>query len=146
MIAPVFVDTNVLIYARDASEVVKQPLARHWLDNLWGSRSGRVSYQVLHEYYVSVTRKLRPGLPREEARAEVRDLQAWRPARMDEAMLEDAWWLESRYGLADWDALVVAAARALGCRYLLSEDFQAGQDIDGLLVVDPFTTEPDHIA
>jgi len=140
MTALVFVDTDILLYARDASETVRQPIARQWLDGLWKDRSGRLSYQVLHEYYVTVTRKLRPGLSPEEARADVRDLLTWRPTRMDAAMLEDAWWLEGRFLLSHWDALIVAAARALGCRRLLTEDLQHGQDLDGLLVVDPFDT------
>jgi predicted nucleic acid-binding protein len=145
MTVPVFVDTNVLIYARDASEPSKQPVAQRWLDLLWEERTGRLSYQVLHEYYVTVTRKLKPGLRPEEARADVRDLLAWRPARTDALMLEDAWGLETRFELGHWDALVVAAARALGCRYLLSEDLQHGQDLDGIVVVSPFRVEPDGL-
>lgn len=146
MTAPVFVDTNVLLYARDASEPSRQPLAQRWLDRLWEERTGRLSHQVLHEYYVTVTRKLKPGLTPEEARADVRDLLAWRPARMDAPMLEDAWWLETRFALSHWDALIVAAARALGCRHLLTEDLQHGQDLDGIMVVSPFRVEPDGLS
>ena len=72
----------------------------------------------------------------------MRDLLAWRPARVDGAMLEDAWWLEDRFGLAYWDALVVAAGRAQGCQYLLSEDLQHEQDLDGIRVIDPFRVTP----
>lgn len=142
----VFVDTNVLLYARDASEPVKQPRARAWLDTLWERQRGRLSHQVLNEYYVAATRKLQPGLDRETARADVRDLMAWRPVGLDSAMLEDAWWLEARFGLSFWDSLVVAGARAAGCRYLLTEDLQHGQDLDGMAVVDPFALEPQDLA
>ena len=140
MTATLFVDTNVLLYARDSSEQRKQPLAREWLDVLWEHRCARLSYQVLNEYYVAVTRKLRPGLEPNEARADVRDLMAWRPVSPDEPLLEDAWGLESRFGLSYWDAQIVAAARAAGCRYLLTEDLQHGQDLDGVTVMDPFVT------
>jgi predicted nucleic acid-binding protein len=139
---PVFVDTNVLLYARDASEPDRQPRAREWLDLLWREHSGRVSLQVLTEYYQAVTRKLRPGLDRETARADVRDLSAWRPVRVDVTVMEDAWRLEDRYGLSIWDALVVASARAAGCRHLLTEDLQHGQDLDGVIVVNPFRVPP----
>jgi len=71
MNATCFVDTNVLVYARDAGETDKQPLAEAWLETLWRQRQGRLSYQVLQEYYVTVTRKLRPGIPVEDARDEV---------------------------------------------------------------------------
>lgn len=60
-----FVDTNVLVYARDISEPEKQRRASEWLAHLWRSREGRLSVQVLQEYYVTLTQKLKPGLPRE---------------------------------------------------------------------------------
>ncbi len=89
-----------------------------------------------------MTHKLRPGLDREVAQADVRDLMAWRPVGIDGPLLEDAWWLEQRFRLSFWDAQIVAAARSAGCRYLLTEDLQGGQDLDGLIVVDPFATPP----
>jgi predicted nucleic acid-binding protein len=145
MRADVFVDTNVLLYARDASEREKQPRARAWVDALWEQRRARLSFQVLDEYYVSATRKLSPGLAPEEARADVRDLMAWRPVAVDVALIEDAWRIEDRFGLHFWDAQIVAAARAAACRYLLTEDLQAGQDLDGIRVVDPFSTLPQEL-
>ncbi len=145
MTARVFVDTNVLVYARDASERSKQPLASSWLEALWERRVGRLSYQVVNEYYVTVTRKLRPGLPPDLAKADVRDLLTWHPIAIDAEMLEDAWRLEERFGLAYWDAQVVAAARVAGCRYLLTEDLQPDQELDGLTVVHPFTTSPEQL-
>lgn len=145
MTVPVFVDTNVLIYARDTSEPVKQPLARAWLDHLWATGDGRLSYQVLHEYYTTVTRKLKPGLSRETARADARDLSAWQPVVLDRIVLEDAWSLETRFQLSFWDALIVASARAAGCSHLLTEDLQHDQDLDGLRVVDPFRVAPGRL-
>lgn len=137
----VFVDTNLLVYARDASDPEKQATAQGWMEHLWTSAAGRLSVQVLQEYYVTVTRKLRPGLPREEARADVRDLSAWRPIRIDEPIVEAAWRLEDRYELTFWDSLIVAAAQAAGCDTLLTEDLQHGLDVDGLRIADPFRTQ-----
>jgi predicted nucleic acid-binding protein len=141
----VFVNTNVLVYARDASEAEKQPLASAWIETLWESREGRLSTQVLQEYYVAVTRKLDPGLDRDQARTDVRALEAWRPLDLDAPLLESAWEAEDRFGFAFWDTLIVAAARRLGCAHLLTEDLQDGQDLDGIVVVDPFRHEPGQI-
>ncbi len=143
---PVFVDTNVLVYARDASEPEKQPRARDWLATLWETREGRLSFQVLTEYYVTVTRKLRPGLTPDEAQSDVRDLLAWSPIGLDQIVLEDAWAVERRYGLSVWDALIVAAAHAAGCTHLLTEDLVHGQDLDGVRIVNPFIQEPGPLA
>ena len=135
---PVFVDTNVLVYARDASEPEKQPPAAAWVEHLWRTRTARLSYQVLQEYYATMTRKLRPGLAAEQARADVRDLLAWRPVPVGAELVEAGWSVEDRFGLSCWDALIVAAARIAGCEHLLTEDLQHGAEFEGLRVVDPF--------
>jgi predicted nucleic acid-binding protein len=135
---PVFVDTNVLVYARDASEPEKQPQAAAWIDHLWRTRTARLSFQVLQEYYATTTRKLKPGLSPEQARADVRDLLAWRPVTVGPEVLEGSWAIEDRFGLSCWDALIVAAARFARCEYLLTEDLQDGAAFEGLLVVNPF--------
>ena len=140
-----FVDTNVFVYARDAEEVEKQPSAAAWLQWLWGERLGRISYQVLIEYYQVVTRKLDPGLDIETARQDVRDLLTWQPIVLDEAVLELAWQVQDQYSLSWWDALIIGAAQRAGCRYLLSEDLQTGQDFEGMRVVDPFESSPNSL-
>ena len=69
MSATVFVDTNVLVYVRDVAEKEKQRRAAEWMAALWETRLGRLSTQVLQEYYVTVTAKLEPPRSREDARA-----------------------------------------------------------------------------
>ena len=133
-----FVDTNILVYARDAGEPAKQARAMDVLRVLWKSRLGRVSQQVLQEYYVTVTRKLKPGLPKEEARDDIAALLAWRPLAPSGSTLSKAWEIEDRFGLTWWDSLIVAAALANRCTWLLSEDLQDGQQIDGLRIQNPF--------
>jgi len=98
MTATVFVDTNVLIYALDAANLKKQEAARVWRTELWKSGRGRISYQVLQEFYAKVTRTW-PGA-RREARAEVRDLLAWHPVAVDDRVLERAWTIQDRYQLS----------------------------------------------
>ena len=141
--ASVFVDSNVLLYAVDEADPDKQRVARNWRAELWKSRRGRVSFQVLGEFYVNAVRK-QPAA-REEARAEVRDLLVWNPVVTDAALLERGWKLQDRYQLSYWDALIVAAARTALCRYLLTEDLQAGQELDGIEVVNPFLRSPESV-
>ena len=140
-----FVDTNVLLYFHDASEPSKQATAARWLTALWQTRTGRLSYQVLGEFYTVATRKLDPGLPRNTARAAVPSLLAWKPYVTDAPTLEAAWSVQDHFGFSWWDALIVAAARRGGCRYLLTEDLSDGQQIESLLVVNPFLKGPEEI-
>jgi predicted nucleic acid-binding protein len=137
-----FVDTNVLVYARDASEPAKQRAAEGWLRALWAARTGRLSAQVLTEYYVVVTEKLKPGLDREQARADIRNLMAWAPAPTDQAIIQGAWTVQDRHGLSWWDSLIVSAAQAAGCAWLLTEDLEHERLFDGVRAIDPFQTPP----
>jgi len=146
MTALCFVDTNVFVYGRDASEPEKQALAQQWIEVLWKNRCGRTGIQVLNEYYVTVTRKLDPGLEAEKAWQDVEDLLAWDPAIADAALMKRGRDLTHRFSLSWWDALIVAAAQASGCRYLLTEDLQHGQEMDGTQILNPFHTTPQDLA
>ena len=143
MTGKVFVDTNVLVYCRDASEPDKQEHAQAWLSALWERRTGRLSFQVLQEFYVTVTAKLALGLSPESARLNVRQLLAWKPVTVDDRLLEEAWRLQDRYRFPWWDALIVAAAQISACGYLLSEDFQDGMEMGDLKVLNPFLNRPE---
>jgi predicted nucleic acid-binding protein len=134
-----FVDTNVLVYARDTTEPAKQERARDVMRRLWQSGTGRLSHQVLQEFYVTVTRKLKPGLPPDEAMNEVRDLFAWNPVAPSEDLFENAWEIEARWQLSWWDSLIAASAWRAGCSTLLSEDLQDGLQLGSLRVLNPFS-------
>lgn len=140
MSAPVFVDSNILLYAVDDADPRKQQVARNWRAELWKSRLGRVSFQVLNEFYVNAVR-LNPAAS-DQARSEVRDLLAWNPVMTDASVIERGWKLQDRYQLSFWDSLIVAAAKAAACGFLLTEDLQDGQKLDGVEVVNPFLRGP----
>lgn len=142
MTALVFVDTNVLVYARDRTDPQKHSQALEWIVALWQERAGRLSWQVLQEYYVTVTRKLDRPRARGDARDDLASLVSWRPIPIGIETVDAAWGVEDRFGLSWWDALIVATAQAGGCDYLLSEDLQDGQSFDGVSVVSPFTRAP----
>lgn len=142
MSVKVFVDTNVLVYCRDTTEPEKQTKAAAWMAALWERKAGCLSYQVLQEFYVTVTAKLKRRLEPDVARTDIRALLAWEPLPVDSRVLEGAWLLQDRYGFSWWDALILAAAQAAGCRYLLSEDFQAGMKVGDLIMINPFRITP----
>jgi predicted nucleic acid-binding protein len=101
---------------------------------------------VLNEMYVTLTRKLEPGLPAADARADVVDLSSWGPLAINAELIAAAWTVEDRFGLSYWDSLVVAAAQVVGASHLLTEDLQDGQDFDGVVVIDPFRLEPQDLS
>lgn len=139
MIAPVFVDTNIFLYAHDTSEPVKQPRAAEWLAHLWREQLGRTSVQVLNEYYFNATHKLPLPLSREEAWTHVQTLFSWSPLAIDADLVRRAFEIERRYRLGWWDSLIVGAAQAQTCAVLLTEDLQEGANYGGVIVRNPFT-------
>ena len=142
----VFVDTNVLISAEDGAEADKQHSALDWIERLWRARSGRLSTQVLNEFYVNVTRKLKPAMPQGDARARVRRYAAgWNPWQIDHATVETAWAMEARHGLQYWDCLVLAAAQHSGCTLVLSEDMQHEGRYGAVQVINPFLASIDEV-
>lgn len=134
----VFVDTNILLYARDRSEPRKQPIAEACLAELWEGRNGCVSVQVLNEFFVNATQKLDPGLTRSEAWEDVEALAAWEPLALDMPLIARGFALQGRYRLSYWDALIVAAAETGCCEEILSEDLAEGALYAGIQVRNPF--------
>ncbi len=140
-----FVDTNILVYARDNTEPEKQPIAKQWLTHLWQQESGRISTQVMNEYYVTVTQKLKPGLSREQARADLRALAVWQPLEISTQLIEASWDIQDQYAYSWWDTLVITASLFLDCKYLLSEDMQHQQKINNLTIINPFLVGQDEL-
>ncbi len=137
-----FVDTNVLLYAQDPREPGKQAAAAAWLAQCWQRRAGRISTQVLHEFYANL-RKAAPGMTLLATRALVQRYRTWQPWQVDETTVDRAWVLQDRFAFNYWDALMVAAAQQTGCTVFLTEDLQHGQMVDQLRIVNPFMTRPD---
>jgi predicted nucleic acid-binding protein len=132
-----FLDTNILLYSisRDPAEAAKRDIAIALLD----ADDIAISVQVLQEFYVQATRVTRSdALPHEIAAGLIR---TWLRFKIQETTLPVALGaldIKATHRLSYWDAAIVAAARALGCRELLSEDMSHGQEVEGVLIVNPF--------
>lgn len=131
-----FFDTNVLVYADDKGAAKKQSRAVELVAEHRRAGTGVVSLQVLQEYFVTVTRKL--GLDASVARRKVELLAEFDVAAPDVGDVLAAIDLHRLHGFTFWDALILRAAKQTGCRVLLSEDFQAQREVDGVRVVNPF--------
>lgn len=131
-----FFDTNVLVYADDKTAPAKQQRAVELVAEHRRGGTGVVSLQVLQEYFVTVTRKLK--VDARVARRKVELLAEFDVAAPGVADILAAIDLHRLHSFSFWDALVLRAAGQAGCRILLSEDMQEGQEIDGVRVVNPF--------
>lgn len=135
-----FTDTNLLLYAVDGRDPVKRARALAWMSYLWSTDKGRLSVQVLNEFYANAVRKL--AVPVAEVRERVGVFERWRPGGISLALMEFAWRWSDQAQVTHWDALILASADEQGCRWLLSEDFQAGRRYGNIEVINPFQTSP----
>ena len=136
----VFVDTNILIYAHDLDAGQRNTLSADILRDLWENRIGIISTQVLQEFYVNVTRKIENPLPKSKARGIIESYLAWPVELNDAKTVLAASEIEERHMLSFWDALIVASARNAEAEKILTEDLNHGQQIEGILIENPFVT------
>ena len=133
-----FVDSNILVYAHDSGAGKRHRTAADLVRQLWNSRTGVLSTQVLQEVWVNLRRKAARPVGRDEALALLRDYGRWEVVTNSTESVLEAIRLEERYGLSFWDALIVQAAASAGVVTLYSEDLNAGQSYDGVVVMNPF--------
>jgi predicted nucleic acid-binding protein len=120
---PVFVDTNVLLYATSTNpvEANKRNAARKVLsENLVC-----FSVQVAQEFFVNAIRKLSPPLSRADALAFLRAINPTAVVTLDYELFEEATKVQERFQISYWDAAIVVAANELNCKILYSEDLAA---------------------
>lgn len=132
-----FLDTSVLLYSisKDRDESAKRERAIALLE----ADGGGLSVQVLQEFYVQATRVTRPDpLPHEIAAGLIRTWMRFAIQDVTTSILTRALDIKSRHRFSYWDSAVIAAARALGCRELYSEDMADGREVEGVLIINPF--------
>lgn len=138
MTATHFLDTNVLLYSisDDPRDSVKRGVAVELVER----PSNALSVQVMQEFYVQATRATRPNpLPHNIAAGFLRTWQKRFPVQdMTVSLFDEALDIKAAHRLSYWDAAIVAAARALGCIELYSEDMSHGRKIAGVTIVNPF--------
>jgi predicted nucleic acid-binding protein len=134
---PRFLDTNILLYSisRDPTEGAKRDRAIALIDG----EDNALSVQVLQEFYVQATRPSRPdALPHDIAAGLIRTWLRFRVQDITVPVMTRALDIKAAHRLSYWDAAIVAAAGALGCRELYSEDMAHGREVEGTTIINPF--------
>jgi predicted nucleic acid-binding protein len=133
-----FVDTSILVYAYDVTAGHKHDRARELVEELWNTRRGCLSIQVLQEFFVATTRKIPKPLDALEAARIIEDLAHWHvhaPAASDILAAID---VHRQAQVSFWDAMILRSAKELGCDTVHSEDLNSGQKYNGVEVRNPF--------
>lgn len=133
-----FVDTNVILYAYDASAGDRHAAARDLVGRLGRQRLGGISVQVLQEFYVNAVAKIATRLSPEQARQRLRVLGRWAVHSPLPTDVIAASTLAEEHRISFWDAMIVRSAAVLGCDILWTEDLNDGQALAGVEVRNPF--------
>jgi len=142
MIAKVFLDTNVLVYAAIGTGR-DEPKRKRALELIESEDFG-TSAQVLQEFFVTVVKKAAHPLSGEQAMEWVEQLTAFPCHPIDHRLVRIAIEQSARYRISYWDAAILSAAKALGCHALYSEDLNDGQQYGDLTVLNPFRHRISH--
>jgi predicted nucleic acid-binding protein len=134
----VFVDTNILVYAHDLDAGNKHDQAAEIVSQVWESRNGVLSTQVLQEFYVTLTRKVSSTLSKLEARKLVQKYSHWHLVLNDLTIILQASEIEESNNISFLDALIVSAAYSQNVPTILTEDLNHGQIIEGIFIRNPF--------
>jgi len=131
-------DTNVLVCSIDSNSIERHAKAEQIVSRSLGTDCV-LTLQSLGEFYRVAVAKRR--MERAVAAQAIEDwTQAFEIVAADKGSLREAIVAEALHGLSFWDAMLWATAKAAGCRLIVTEDFQAGREVDGVLFVNPFGT------
>ena len=138
MNAEYMIDTNVLVYAIDQS-AENEPKKKVAVDLLASVDFG-LSTQVLQEFYVTATRKIRKPLTQVNALAFLEKLEVFPIIPGSYRLVLQGVKNSLKYQLSYWDGAILAAAEELGAKTLYSEDLNDGQLYGTVRVINPFTS------
>jgi predicted nucleic acid-binding protein len=142
MSAVAFVDSNILIYAHDLDAGVKRERAVAKLRELWDLGTGRLSVQVLQEFYVNATQKLATPIARSTAREVIQTYGVWVRHPTTVETVTRAAEISDLARISLWDALIVASAEQADADEILTEDLNDGRSIVGITVLNPLKGGP----
>jgi predicted nucleic acid-binding protein len=131
-----FVDTNLLVYAASSrgEEAWKRTRAFEILDEAEFATSG----QVLQEFYVTVTRKMKSAMPAADALAWIERIAERPVVAVDVDLVMRAVSISERFKISYWDSAIIAAAENVNAEILYTEDLNHGQKYGSVTAINPF--------
>lgn len=131
-----FIDTNIIVYANDGRDAVKQARALEIISRQMRAGTGVISTQVLQEYaYVALNRLHQR---QDVVLRQLTLLEELHVIQQSPALIRRAIEIRAAYQISFWDGCIIAAAEYAKCSCILSEDMSAGQFYSGMVMRNPF--------
>jgi predicted nucleic acid-binding protein len=141
MARPVFVDTNVFLYARELADLGKQMRATELIETLQRAQLLRINLQVINEFCAFILCK-QPKTHLPDLKQAALDLSRFGQSAIDMEIVAHGWSIRERFNFQWLDTLLLASAHRMQCCALLTEDMTHGEIIDGVEIIDPFRIAP----
>ncbi len=133
-----FIDTNILIYAHDKTNKYKYEKAFNLINTLWENRKACASIQVLQEFYVVVTKKIKNTANIEDIKKIISALESWDIHSPSVRDVLESIEIQDRYNISFWDSMIICSAKRKKCDVIFSEDLNNGQLYEGIIIKNPF--------
>jgi predicted nucleic acid-binding protein len=140
-----FIDTNILVYAHDRGDQAKQLISERLVLSGVENNTAVISTQVINEWFVTITKKIKTPLSVKVAREEIVLLRALEIVELSYEMILQSIDLQTSHKISFWDSLIVSAAQVSECHTLYSEDMQDGKKIGSLKIVNPYLHPDDFL-
>ena len=127
-----------MVYAYDRHDLSKHQRAQTIVQETTNSHNAVISAQVLGEFFVTVTQKIKHRLRVDEAATIIRVLDSVPLVEIDRLLVTTAIEMHVQHRISYWDGLILAAAERAGCQKVLSEDLSDGQHYGSVVVENPF--------
>lgn len=134
----IFLDSNIIIYAYDKSDPERQKKAQQILKDVFQNENGILSPQVLSEFFVVVTRKIKNPLSSIDAKTIISSLSFLQVEEIDLTSVKRAIETHIQFKISYWDSLIISTAERAVYNIILSEDLNHGQIINGVEINNPF--------
>jgi predicted nucleic acid-binding protein len=136
----VFIDTNIIVYAREKDDIKKNAMANNLFKNDLADKFVFISVQVLNELYSTLSRH---KVSHDEIAKLITDLQRdMQVSSITTATINASLKLKEKYHYSWWDSLLLSSALESNCTIIYSEDMQHGQVIENSLkIINPLAGE-----
>jgi predicted nucleic acid-binding protein len=132
-----FFDTNIIVYLFDQSNPLKRKESARLFDYFFKAKRGYLSTQVLSEFFIVTTKKLKL-LSEKDAQQLINDFLKTNLIIIDDHVMSTAMKIAISHHLSFWDALIIASASKAKAKLLFTEDLNHGQVINGIQICNPF--------
>lgn len=132
-----FLDTNILVYGWDESDLAKQTTSRKLIRQAIEGK-GLIAPHILGEFASVLLHRMKPAVRAGDVLTALDSLAGIGVVAASAAIVRRATEAHATYGVHFYDGLLIASAERASCSRIYTEDLSHGQHYFGVEVINPF--------